>query len=53
MTEPSACAHCDLPKRTHFQRWTDSAGWHRWTAPAQDQIKARMLARQAAARRRT
>lgn len=42
---PSGCAHCGLDHRTHYRRWTASAGWHGYTPPSQDQIKARMLAR--------
>ncbi|WP_158079332.1 hypothetical protein [Actinomadura sp. CNU-125] len=35
-----------VPERIHFQRWDEeSAGWHGWTQPTQEQIKARMLAR--------
>lgn len=48
MTEPSACRHCDRPRQEHFQRWTTEAGWHKWTAPTQEQILARMKARRAA-----
>jgi hypothetical protein len=48
MTEPSACTHCGIPRRRHFQRWRDGVGWHKWIAPTQDQIKERMLARRAA-----
>jgi hypothetical protein len=29
-----------------MQRWKD--GWHKWIAPSQEQVKARMLARRAA-----
>jgi hypothetical protein len=46
-TDPSACRHCPETERGHFQRWTDPVGWHRWTAPTQEQIKARMTARRA------
>lgn len=42
---PSGCQHCGTPKRDHMQRWTKSTGWHRYTPPTQEQIKARMLAR--------
>ncbi|MEW1760408.1 hypothetical protein AB0393_28340 [Streptomyces cyaneofuscatus] len=45
ITEPSACRHCGVPRREHMQRWTTRAGWHRWTPPTQQQIKARMKAR--------
>ncbi|NRQ36000.1 hypothetical protein HII36_29825 [Nonomuraea sp. NN258] len=46
---PSGCAWCGIDKRDHSQRWTEDAGWHRWTAPADWQIKARMAARRASA----
>lgn len=46
-TPVNACRHCPIPERRHFQRWTDAAGWHTWTAPTTEQIKARMLARRA------
>lgn len=48
MTEPSACRWCGIPKRSHFQQWKKPVGWHTWTHPLQEQIKARMLARRAA-----
>ncbi len=45
--EPSACRVCGLPERGHCQRWSKAVGWHKWLAPTQDQIKARMHARRA------
>ncbi|MFD7410121.1 hypothetical protein [Kitasatospora purpeofusca] len=48
MTEPNGCRHCGIPKRQHFQQWTESAGWHQWVRPEQSQILARMQARRAA-----
>lgn len=42
---PDGCRHCGLPVREHMQRWSAHAGWHKWAAPTQDQIKDRMLAR--------
>ena len=48
VAEPSACQHCGIPRRQHYQHWTKAAGWHQWVAPSQEQIKARMLARRAA-----
>ncbi|MEO3978958.1 hypothetical protein [Streptomyces sp. CAU 1734] len=45
---PASCRHCGIEQRSHYQQWTDGPGWHKWTAPAQDLIKARMLARRAA-----
>jgi hypothetical protein len=48
-----ACRHCPLPFRLtdgmpHAQRWAKAVGWHGWSAPSDEQIKARMLARRAA-----
>lgn len=48
MTNPNACHHCGIDQRCHFQRWTHAAGWHEWTQPSQELIKARMLARRSA-----
>lgn len=44
---PNGCRHCGLPRDypAHARQWTPSAGWHTWTAPTQQQIKARMLDR--------
>jgi hypothetical protein len=42
---PSGCHWCGVDRREHAQRWTEAAGWHGWTAPTQQQIKDRMLAR--------
>ena len=54
-TPVDGCRHCGIPQRStpdnpryHAQQWTEAAGWHGWTAPTQDQIKVRMLARRAA-----
>ncbi|MEU0098241.1 hypothetical protein [Streptomyces sp. NPDC006267] len=44
---PNGCQHCGVVEREHMQRWKPPAGWHKWTAPTQDQIKARMRARRA------
>lgn len=42
------CRHCGVPAHSlHVQRWTEAVGWHGWTQPTQEQIKARMLARRA------
>ncbi len=46
-TSPSACRHCGVEKRGHAQQWKPSVGWHKWTPPTEEQIKARMLARRA------
>lgn len=43
--EPSACRECGTPKNEHFQRWSASVGWHRWTRPTERQIKNRMRVR--------
>lgn len=45
---PNGCQHCDLDQRGHAQQWKPPVGWHKWTPPTQDQIKARMRARRAA-----
>jgi hypothetical protein len=47
IAEPSACRHCDIPYREHYQQWTQAAGRHQWTAPTDSQMLARMLARRA------
>lgn len=44
---PSGCAHCGLERHLHFQRWTDAAGWHKWTEPSREQIRDRMRQRYA------
>lgn len=45
---PSGCTHCGADQRSHYRRWTQTAGWHAWTPPTQAQIKARMTARREA-----
>lgn len=47
MPNPSGCRHCGIDQREHARRWKPPAGWHQWTAPTQQQIKDRMLARRA------
>jgi hypothetical protein len=47
VTNPNACRHCGIDKREHMQQWKPPVGWHQWTPPTQEQIKARMLARHA------
>src|SRR5689334_11642771 len=42
---PGGCQHCGIPERDHMTRWTPGAGRHKWTAPSQNQVKARMQAR--------
>lgn len=46
--DPSDCGDCGIGERPHCQRWTETAGWHRWVAPTDEQVLARMLARRAA-----
>lgn len=43
--EPSSCRWCGIPERQHYQQWKPPVGWHVWTPPTNDQIKARMQAR--------
>ncbi|MEU0836097.1 hypothetical protein [Streptomyces sp. NPDC005969] len=45
---PNSCQHCGVDEREHMRRWKPAVGWHAWTPPTQDQIKARMLARRTA-----
>ena len=47
--EPNSCRFCGLPQRGHARRWKPPAGWHKWQPPTNEQIKARMHARRAAA----
>ncbi|MFJ3923077.1 hypothetical protein [Streptomyces sp. NPDC090022] len=44
---PSGCRHCGIPEREHCQRWKGPVGWHRWEAPTDRQILARMRLRAA------
>lgn len=48
IAEPSACQHCGIPRRVHYQQWNPLVGWHQWQPPTDEQIKARMTARRAA-----
>lgn len=48
---PNACGLCGIDKRPHGRQYTDTAGWHAWAAPTQEQIKTRMLARGNAGRK--
>lgn len=45
---PSACRHCGIDQRDHYQQWTIAAGWHLYSPPDQAQIKQRMRARRLA-----
>ncbi|GAA1977273.1 hypothetical protein [Kitasatospora viridis] len=47
IAEPSACAHCGIPRRGHTRQWMQAAGWHQWQPPTDAQILARMKARRA------
>jgi hypothetical protein len=47
VAEPSACGHCGIPRRQHYQQWTGEAGWHQWAPPSDGQILGRMIARRA------
>ncbi len=49
---PDGCRWCGISQRAHARQWTAEAGWHQWTQPTQDQIKARMRARRAARTRK-
>lgn len=44
---PDGCQHCGIPERQHMTRWKPGIGSHQWTAPTQEQVKTRMLARSA------
>jgi len=46
-SSPNGCTHCGIEKQGHAQQWLPGPGWHTWTEPTQDQIKARMRARRA------
>lgn len=47
-TDPMGCSWCGIPSRDHMQRYKPPVGWHKWAAPTQEQILARMLARRTA-----
>lgn len=46
-TSPNGCTHCGIEARDHANRWTQAAGWHRWTPPTDAQRLERMRARKA------
>lgn len=46
--EPYGCRYCGLPKRGHARRWSKDEGWHSWTAPEQETVKPRIVARREA-----
>lgn len=45
LVNPNGCRHCGIDQRRHARQWTEQAGWHTWTQPTQEQMKARMKAR--------
>ena len=45
---PNGCHICGLDERPHMQRWSNPAGWHKWTPPTDAQIKQRMQDRRLA-----
>ncbi|MBH1939252.1 hypothetical protein I5Q34_34195 [Streptomyces sp. AV19] len=47
LPSPNSCRYCGIEQRGHAQRWKSPVGWHKWTPPTHEQIKARMLARRA------
>jgi hypothetical protein len=44
LPNPMGCARCGIDQRGHAIQ-VGADGSHTWTAPTQEQIKARMLAR--------
>ncbi|MGW2520483.1 hypothetical protein ACWC09_26410 [Streptomyces sp. NPDC001617] len=48
MIAPNGCRLCGIEQRGHARQYKPPVGWHTWQPPAQQQIKARMLARRAA-----
>jgi hypothetical protein len=42
---PSGCHWCGIAQRDHYSRYAEPTGWHRYTVPSQERVKARMLAR--------
>ncbi|GHC36729.1 MULTISPECIES: hypothetical protein [Streptomyces rochei group] len=44
---PMGCAACGIARRDHGRQHTESAGWHAWQQPTQQQMKDRILARRA------
>jgi hypothetical protein len=47
VAEPSGCGHCGIPRRQHYQQWTEAAGLHQWAPPSDAQVLARMKQRRA------
>ncbi|MEU4738136.1 hypothetical protein [Streptomyces fradiae] len=47
-SSPMGCALCGINRRGHGRQYTETAGWHAWQQPTQQQIKDRMYARRAA-----
>ncbi|MFE0376208.1 hypothetical protein ACFW1M_11590 [Streptomyces inhibens] len=48
--EPNGCGICGIQQRPHGMQSTPGGGLHQWTAPTDEQIKARMQERRAIAR---
>lgn len=46
--DPGGCRWCGINERTHARQYTENPGWHTYTRPTSDQIKARMRARRTA-----
>lgn len=45
---PSGCQHRAIGRQAHARQRTESAGWHAFVEPTQEQIAERMKARRAA-----
>lgn len=43
LPNPNSCRFCGIDERGHARQWTTAAGWHTWTAPADEQRKTRMI----------
>lgn len=39
---PFGCRWCGIDRRSHGRQWTQTAGWHAWEQPTEQQILARM-----------
>ncbi|MFF6866679.1 hypothetical protein [Streptomyces ardesiacus] len=49
---PMGCAECDIDRDRHARQYSETAGWHTWQQPTQQQIKDRMRARRETAQAR-
>ncbi|MCV7210787.1 hypothetical protein [Mycolicibacterium canariasense] len=45
---PNGCRWCGREQRTHALEWDDSAGYHGWVAPTDDQRVERIRTRREA-----